>query len=439
MKFTMKRSLGAGAIGLAVVVTPLSLTAALSGVGGVAESVAGATGTPASPDEIIYGQTTNSPSTFYEYVPGNGATTTTQPVKTTGSCGSPSVSGAPILTLAGKIYAPTPNSNYYANASTANVVGTHQQQTGACTISPGWTIDNKAGKGDEAIDFSPGTNTSVIGANRLFTDAQIPIARKDSGDSAPGSVTVQLVEFDSSGTQLAAQTCIINGAEGALITADTNGPGTAGNCTGPAAIAFQTVEVRDLTLNTSMSVVGPTATFTLGSVICGGQSITSSGPVAAKLSLTGSSSSCKSYATFSSDQNQLHFDGFSAGSVPFTLNVTWPAEPLCQPYADSNHPDPTSAPIPPPETLPVCAPHEFSFDGTTYYDQTYCQTPKPPGPGIVPQQELCTANKTYNNDIVNPDGSVVPIMATTGPPPGTQVPGTQITETWVGDVDWWVK
>jgi hypothetical protein len=432
MKFTAKRSLAAAAVALAAVVTPLSLSGVLPFVGGGPASFAGA-GTPASPDKIVYGQTTSSPSTFYEYVPGNGSATTTQAVKTTGSCGSPSVSGAPILTLAGKDYASTPNSNYYTNASSPAVVGTHQQQTGVCTISPGWTIDNKTGKGAEAIDFSPGSDTAVIGPNRLFIDAQIPIQRKDSGD-AEGSVTVGLVEFDSSGDQLAAQTCTINGSEGTQITADTNGSGTGGNCTGPTAPVFDTVEVQDLTPNTSMSVVGPAATFTLGSEICGGQSIEDSGPVPATLALTGTSTECKTYTTFTSGpngagQNEVSFDGFSAGAVPFTVTITWPAVPECQPYADSNHPDPNSTPIPAAETLPVCAPHEFSLDGTTFYDQSYCQTPVPAGPGVDPEASLCTTNKTYNND---DPATGAPIM-TTGAEP---VPGTQIVETWTGDIDW---
>jgi hypothetical protein len=129
----------------------------------------------------------------------------------------------------------------------------------------------------------------------------------------------------------------------------------------------------------------------------------------------------------------LSFDGFSAGAIPFTVNVTWPAVPLCQPYDDSNHPDPNSAPIPAAQTLPTCAPTEFSFDGVMFFDQAYCQTAQPPGAGIVPQQELCTANKSFNDDTVNPDGSVTPITTASG------APGTQITETWVGDIDWLLK
>jgi hypothetical protein len=285
------------------------------------------------------------------------------------------------------------------------------------------------GKGAEALDFSPGSDTPVIGPNRVFTDAQIPIQRKDSGVAQPGA-KVQLVEFDSSGNQLASQTCTINGGQGTQITADTNAPGTGGNCSGTTAKFFSTVEVQNLTTSTSLSVVGPEATFTLGSEVCGGQTIQSTGPVSATLTLNASPSVCKSYTTFSSGPNangtdSLNFDGFSPGSIPFTVNVTWPAVPLCQPYSDSN--------IPPAQTLPVCAPNQFSFDNITYYDQAYCQTAVAPGPGVVPQQELCTANKAYNNDTVNPDGSVTPITTASG------APGTQVTETWVGDIDWWMR
>jgi hypothetical protein len=439
MKFTLKRSLVAAAVGIAAVVTPLALTAALTGVSKAPGTVAGATGTQSSPDQILYGQTSGTPSTFYRYVPGDGSAPTTQTVTPkNGNCGTPTVSGAPVLAVTAKLYASSPNSNEYANASSPATVGTSSLQTGVCDISPAWSIENKSGKGAEALDFSPGSNTAVIGSNRTFTDAQISIQRKDSGVAQPGS-TVQLVEFDSSGNQLASQTCTINGGQGTLITADTNGPGTGGNCTGATASFFQSVEVRNLTTSTSISVVGPNATFTLGSVVCGQQTIQSTGPVSATLTVNAQPSVCKSYTSFSSGptgngQEALSFNGFSAGAIPFTVNITWPAVPLCQPYdPNSNHPDPSSLPVPPAQTLPTCAPTEFSFDGVTYYDQAYCQTPQPPGTGIVAEQELCTANKSYNNDTVNPDGSVTPITT------ASNAPGTQITETWVGDIDWFVK
>jgi hypothetical protein len=438
MRFTLKRSLVAASVGIAAVVTPLALTAALTGVSKAPGTVAGATGTQSSPDQILYGQVSATPSDFYQYVPGNGSAPTTQTVTPkNGNCGAPTVSGAPILAVSAKLYAASPNSNYYANASSPATVGTSSNQTGVCDISPPQSIENKSGKGAEAIDFSPGSN-SVIGSNRTFTDAQIPIQRKDSGVAQPTSSKVQLVEFDSSGNQLASQTCNINGGQGTLITADTNAP-TGGPCTGTTTQFFQTVEVQNVTTSTSISVVGPDAIFTLGSVVCGQQTIQSTGPVSATLTVNAAPSVCKSYTSFSSGPNasgqeSLMFNGFSAGAIPFTVNITWPAVPLCQPYdPTTNHPDPNSVPVPAAQTLPTCAPHEFSFDNVTYYDQAYCQTPQPPGPGIVPEQELCTANKSYNNVTVNPDGSVTPIVT------ASNAPGTQITETWVGDIDWWAK
>jgi hypothetical protein len=442
MKLTLKRTLVAAGVGIAAVVTPLSLTAALTGVSKAPGTVAGATGATSSPDQILYGQTTGTPSTFYQYLPGTGTTPPPQTVTPkNGNCGTPTVSdpNGPILSITAKLYAPSPNSNYYANASSPATVGTSTQSTGVCDISPAWSLENKSGKGAEALDFSPGPDTAVIGPNRVFTEAAFPIQRKDSGVAQPGAAKVGLVEFDASGKQVASQTCTINGGQGASITADTNPTAldTAGNCTGTTASFFQTVEVQNLITSTSLSVVGPDATFTLGSEVCGRQTIQSTGPVSATLTVNAAPSVCKSYTSFSSGpnasgQDTLMFNGFSAGAIPFTVNITWPAVPLCQPDFQ-NHQDPISVPVPSNLALPICAPHEFSFDNVTYYDQAYCQTPQPPGPGIAPEQELCTANKSYNNVTVNPDGSVTPITT------ASNAPGTQITETWVGDIDWWAK
>src|SRR6516225_10412980 len=97
MKFTLKRSLVAASIGIAAVVTPLALTAALTGVSKAPGAVAGATGTQSSPDQILYGQVSGTPSDFYQYVPGNGSAPTTQTVTPkNGNCGTPTVSGAPL-------------------------------------------------------------------------------------------------------------------------------------------------------------------------------------------------------------------------------------------------------------------------------------------------------------------------------------------------------
>jgi hypothetical protein len=89
----------------------------------------------------------------------------------------------------------------------------------------------------------------------------------------------------------------------------------------------------------------------------------------------------------------------------------------------------------------VCAPHEFSVDGQHYYDQTYCQTALPPAQAAVVEQQMCTVQKTYTNDTVSVDQngntSTTPLTMTL--PDGTVVPATQITETWVGNIDLYWK
>ena len=61
---------------------------------------------------------------------------------------------------------------------------------------------------------------------------------------------------------------------------------------------FDTVEVEVPQEFTSVSVVG-TSTFTLAPQVCGGQSITSTGPVTATLSIP-PGGGCQSYTAFTS-------------------------------------------------------------------------------------------------------------------------------------------
>jgi hypothetical protein len=147
-------------------------------------------------------------------------------------------------------------------------------------------------------------------------------------------------------------------------------------------------------------------TFTRNNQICGSQQVQSSGPVSATLTDTASDGTdCKDYSTFTSTsgadgQDQtLSFDASaSAGNIPLTITIPWAPQTECQPAA------PTAT-----DPLPECAPTQVSFDGVTFTDQTFCASASP---GV-----LCTTNKTYNYVLV--DG----------------VTETQITETWVGDVD----
>lgn len=453
MRFSAKRLFAAGAIGISAIVTPIALTVALPGVGGLT-TVAGAQGS--GPDTITFNQPSGTPDTYVFTSPA-GSTQTTQQVTPSGKCGTPSVSGgSPILSITGKEYNPTssqpPNNytNYYLNSWSSDPPSLTSGATGACNISPPQSIENKSGKGAEALDFSVvGANTSIIGANRLFTDAQMMIQRKDSGVAQNPSVNVVLVEFDSSGNKVGSQSCLINGGQGAQVFADTAtaAADAQSDCTGTSVTqtGFSTVEVQDWTTSTSISVVGPTATFTLAGAVCGGGHVStpSSDTVNATLYLTGPSTQCKTYTTFSSSINSqtnspiLNFNGYSTQPVTFTVKITWPLQPECQPYNDAG--------VPADLTLPMCAPHEISVDGTDYFDQAYCQSPNTAAE--QPQGGMCTVDKTYNNDTETVDPNTGAVTGTQGlvlpnctpSAANNNCAATQVTEIWVGDIDMWWK
>jgi hypothetical protein len=147
----------------------------------------------------------------------------------------------------------------------------------------------------------------------------------------------------------------------------------------------------------------------------------------------------------------LDFNGFSTSNVQITVQITWPAVPLCNPYVDTpGSPAPggtTGIPNEPGLAQNMCPVHQFQLNGTPFFDQAYCQNAQAPGSGIVPQQELCTVAKSYNNDTISLTNSTGAGTACPAPAPpcipvttpitlsdGT-TPGTQITETWVGFVD----
>jgi hypothetical protein len=490
MKFTAKRLLAAGAIGISAIVTPIALTAALPGVSNLPSSVAGAQGPF---DQLTYSQ---SPSGSFtdQYLPAAGGGPGPQPVNISGPCATPTAPSPPgpgaALAMCGEVWplsftpAPTSTANVGANASQGPA-------TGVAAITPAWTIDTKSNKGSESLDFSPG-DPSIIGQSRAFTDAQIQVARKDTGNTGTTQVTVQLAEFSTllpaqpnTSNLLGTQNCFINGQTGTQITVDPDQctvstpapPGTATSANG-APLAFGTLEVRDATEgSTAIAVVGQTpsgqptpATFELVHDACPGVPVPadSNGTgVSATLTLTGAANGpCKAYSSFIASPGQnngpptLAFNGFTTTNVRFTVQITWPAVPLCNPYVDDSPGNLANAGANTATGIPAapglvegtfaneCPIHQFSLDSQKFWDQAYCGNALPPtAAGAVPQDELCTVTKTYNNDqrsveadgqagplIVNADGTLNPIM-TTATPGNPSVPGTQITETWVGFVD----
>jgi hypothetical protein len=405
-----RRRLLAAFVAFAGVAAP----AALAQIGGGA-GASSTTGTPGSPDTIQYVQTTGKSGTYVEYVPGNGSSPTTQSVTGSGGCATPTVSGPPILGFGARLN----SASDYGGSWTAAVVGAYKSRTGVCAIPPDWSIENQ-----EALDFSVGTNSLVAG--RIFSDAQLQLEREDKTSST--SIEVELVEYQggTGGTQVASETYAIDGPEGTQILADSNldcssdSTNSSGDC--PATTGFDTVEVRVLTPGGSVSVVGPTSTFTLASEICGGQTITTSstdgtagtGEVTASISLP-STSGCKSYTQFSASIGQsgtrtVEFASPSTTGTAMTATIDWGDLPGCEPT-----PPPTGS-----SELPSCPVTEVAIptvDGGAFEPQTFCAAPSttsdPPGP-------VCTTSKTYS--YVSVDGHTY----------------TDVTETWAGldDVAW---
>ena len=415
MRLTRTRMLFAGAIGVAAVAIPVSVPFAASQLGGGVASPS----TPVSPDVVTYNQTATTAGTNVQYVPaGNTANATTQTVTPSGKCGTPTVSGAPLLALAGLLYpadtdtdTTVPDTDDYSGSPSPVPVGSSHLRTGVCAVGPANQIDNSPGRGQEALDLSVGSNT-VMGTNRIFSDARITLLAGEETreeDRGPSAIPVQLVEY-LAGSHVATQTCSISGDDETPTVVDTN---TNAVCTGTTALrGFDTVSVEVPLDETGVSVVG-TSTFTLAPQVCGGQSITSTGPVSATLKIA-PNGGCQSYTAFTSTTSPsgtlLTYDEFSPGTtVPFSFVIPWSNQPECQPGLDPTV-NTTSSP------LPQCAPTQVSLDGMTYTDQTYCAV-------ATAAQPLCTVNKDYNY-VLGADGVTT---------------FTQITETWSGLVDWVVR
>jgi hypothetical protein len=411
MKHHRYRLLLAGVLALATVSLPLSVPFAESLIG--AGTAAADSSTLANPDVITYTQA--STGTTVTYAPFGG-TSTVQTLTPTGKCGTPTVTPAatPVLGMSGLLYPPDtdtpgqPDNNDYSGTPSSVPVGSFKQHTGVCGFAPSWQIQNEPVffAGEEGLDFTTVGSNSVIGTQRVFSDAKITLEHE--GFNWGSSIPVQLVEY-LAGTRVGSVNCTITGPDETDIVADTN---TNSVCTGTVPLTgFDTVEVEVPADNTAVSVVG-TSTFTLAPQVCGGGAIsTPAGSAAAATLQINSGGGCESYTGFSSNAagNSLSYNEYSGGTPqPFTVTIQWAPVPDCQPSPDT-------APQFNNFSLPVCPVTQFIVNGTTYYDQSFCSSPtSTPAP-------LCTQNKDYNYKSVN----------------GTDE--TFITEVWVGDIDWNIR
>jgi hypothetical protein len=396
MKFTRPRTVLAGIIAAAAVAVPISLTVALPGTGPTVASPA----SPPPPDTVVYAEGKGSSSNFISYTDGKTGAVTTQAVTSGGGCSSPTIHGVPLLNLAGYVYTYGTQQPNPPNAS----VGAYQGRTGVCgnnlpgSGQPNYAINNGSNSANgpaEALDFGIGSNNLTVG--REFTNALLNI-QSQSGPSAGSQIT--LVE-SLNGAPVSTQTCPI--ASGATITADTSLK--SGPCIGNPAAPFDDVEIQVTTPNASVSVTGPTSTFTLEQQACPGDAPipaigTTTGVDSATLSVAATAGGCKSYSgfTYTSDNGQgsqeVDFNAASAGPILFTETITWAPDAQCEPGA--------------------CPATMVSYPGQPFYAPPHCAAPNL---NAVPPVPVCITNAVYNYQV---NGGVAQ---------------TQITETITSDID----
>jgi hypothetical protein len=288
---------------------------ALGGVGVFVANQPGASAATAGPDQIIYSQQNGKNGQYLQYVPGDGSKSTTQAVTGGGGCATPNVTN-PVLAFSAVSYP-----NGYSQPSTPAIVGTFNNRTGVCAIPQAWSIEV-----GEGLIFAPGPNALTTG--RLFSRAQLVLEREDK---AGGTLTGQVILKNSSSP------------DAPVVQAFQITAGQIQFDTGVVPTGFDSIEIRVLTpASGSISVVGPTSTFTLANKICPGQAITqtstdgttSSGQVTATvqfLANTDGSSTCKSYTSFvatstdptSSDGKSVTFLSTQLATAHIKITIDW--------------------------------------------------------------------------------------------------------------------
>jgi len=325
-----------------------------------------------------------------QYLPGDGSKSTTQPVTGGGGCATPNAVN-PVLAFSAKYYA-----GGYNGASTSAIVGAFNSRTGVCQISQAWSIEV-----NEGLVFGPGPNALTSG--RAFSRAQLQLEREDKSTASDPPAVVNIVLRLGSNV-VATQSYNLPGPNGTPLATDTG-----------TNYLFDSLEIRVVSPAAgSISVIGPTSTFTLANQLCVGQSISqtstdgtpTSGQVSVTFTYVGNSvdpSTCKAYGTFAAtttdpnvnDGKSVQLIAANASGAHLTAHFDWGLFPYCQPG--------TSVP-----NVPTCPPTLVDF-GSGFQVQTFCAAANPPATA-----PWCTTSQNYEYVTVN----------------GTTF--THITETWDG-------
>jgi hypothetical protein len=204
-------------------------------------------------------------------------------------------------------------------------VGAYNSRTGVCSIPQAWSLEV-----GEGLIFAPGPNSLTNG--RLFTSASLFLEREDkTGGTLNGRMLEKL-----NGS--------VVGTKSFSITTNANPiPATD---TGLVPTGFDQLEIQVLSPAAgSISVVGPTSTFTLAGQICPGQSISdtstggtqSSGEVSVTVTYV-SGSGCKAFTffdasstdSFSVDGKSITFLSQQLAGAHITIHIDWGNLALCR-------------------------------------------------------------------------------------------------------------
>jgi hypothetical protein len=323
----------------------------------------GAGATSTVPDKIIYSQQNGKNGSYLQFVPGDGSKTTTQSVTGAGGCATPNTTN-PVLDFSAKYYP-----NGYNNSSQNAIVGAYNNRTGVCAITPAWAVDN-----GEGLIFAPGASNN-LSKGRLFASAVLNLERQDK---TGGTLTGVLIERVG-GSQVGTKNFSITSG---VITVDT----------GTVPTGFDQLEVRvTFPAAGSVSVVGPTSTFTFAGQICPGDSITdtstggtsTSGEVTATITYA-SGSGCKSYTDFhasstdiaSSDGKSMTFLSQPLAGAHITIHIDWGNLALCRSDSTSG-------------SLPPC-PTSLVDLGSGAVPEAYCAA-------ATASEPVCSTFKQFTN------------------------------------------